>query len=309
MSYKKEANGELDITDSNDFYPFGMNFVRDAEENAYFGTGSYTNYKYNGKELQETGMYDYGWRQYMPDAARWMQLDPLVEDTEDPYAYVFNNPIKLTDPDGRAPEDGIEECCSNLKGFTLSMVDNVTGGNLTQKYNDGSAAYNDGVLTGNATSFIAGGLLMVTGCGDIGTGSTGLIASGGVSSTGGGVVVGGPGAVLSGGLILSGTLKMGLGGVMMYNSSQNLKNTKHTDNRHVDRTKYPEKSKYSKPAQKEKLQQRTVKNPDKVTEQGKRTKYEKTFKRVIGTKGETSHRVIVDKKKGKIVTSFPQKAN
>lgn len=24
--------------------------------------GTY-NYKYNGKELQETGMYDYGWRQ------------------------------------------------------------------------------------------------------------------------------------------------------------------------------------------------------------------------------------------------------
>jgi len=60
---------------------------------------------------------------------------------------------------------------------------------------------------------------------------------------------------------------------------------------------------------KRKLQQRTVKNPDQVTEQGRRTKYEKTFKRVIGTKGETSHRVIVDKKTGKIVTSFPQKAN
>ncbi|VXC61067.1 hypothetical protein CHRYSEO8AT_790003 [Chryseobacterium sp. 8AT] len=25
------------------------------------------NYKYNGKELQETGMYDYGARFYMPD--------------------------------------------------------------------------------------------------------------------------------------------------------------------------------------------------------------------------------------------------
>ena len=41
----------------------------------------------------------------MPDVGRWMQLDPLVEDTEDPYAYVFNNPISLFDPDGRAPDD------------------------------------------------------------------------------------------------------------------------------------------------------------------------------------------------------------
>lgn len=150
---------------------------------------------------------------------------------------------------------------------------------------------------------------MLTGANDIGAGGTGLVASGVGSSTGVGSIAGGPGALVSGGLILTGTVKMGLGGVMLYNSSQNLKNTKHTDNRHVDRAKYPEKSKYSKPAQKEKLQQRTVKNPDKVTEQGKRKKYEKTFKRVIGTKRETSHRVIVDKKKGKIVTSFPQKAN
>lgn len=79
--------------------------------NGLEGNPSYK-YKYNGKEMQETGMYDYGWRQYMPDVARWMQLDPLVEDTEDPYAYVFNNPISLTDPDGRAPDGVLEtDCC------------------------------------------------------------------------------------------------------------------------------------------------------------------------------------------------------
>ncbi|GAB0157687.1 hypothetical protein CHRYSEOSP005_29690 [Chryseobacterium sp. Alg-005] len=47
--------------------------------NAFFGTGSYKAYKYNGKELQETGMYDYGARFYMPDLGRWGVQDPNQE--------------------------------------------------------------------------------------------------------------------------------------------------------------------------------------------------------------------------------------
>ena len=58
LSYKNNGDGKPEVTDSNDFYPFGMNFIRNEEENAVFGAGSYFNYKYNGKELQETGMYD-----------------------------------------------------------------------------------------------------------------------------------------------------------------------------------------------------------------------------------------------------------
>nr|WP_081874576.1 RHS repeat-associated core domain-containing protein [Chryseobacterium formosense] len=48
-------------------------------EEAFLRTGSYKNYKYNGKELQETGMYDYGARFYMPDIGRWGVVDPLAE--------------------------------------------------------------------------------------------------------------------------------------------------------------------------------------------------------------------------------------
>ena len=39
-------------------------------------------YKYNGKELQDElglNMYDYGWRNYMPDIGRWGNINPLAE--------------------------------------------------------------------------------------------------------------------------------------------------------------------------------------------------------------------------------------
>ncbi|RKS97292.1 DUF6443 domain-containing protein [Chryseobacterium defluvii] len=104
VSFQRKDN-DVQVVDSNDYYPFGMSFIRNAEEESYFGAGSYKNYKYNGKELQETGMYDYGARFYMPDIGRWGVMDPLAEmmRRHSPYNYVFNNPINFVDPDGRAP--------------------------------------------------------------------------------------------------------------------------------------------------------------------------------------------------------------
>ncbi len=54
-------------------------------------------------------MFDYGWRQYMPDLGRWNGIDQLAEaySSTSTYAYVANNPISNTDPDGRwINEDG-----------------------------------------------------------------------------------------------------------------------------------------------------------------------------------------------------------
>ncbi|WP_367399309.1 RHS repeat-associated core domain-containing protein [Chryseobacterium sp. S0630] len=73
------------------------------------GNPSY-NYKYNGKELQETGMYDYGARMYMPDLGRWGVIDPLAEASRrfTPYHYGNNNPIRFIDPDGRLTVDNLQ---------------------------------------------------------------------------------------------------------------------------------------------------------------------------------------------------------
>ena len=106
LSYSKDSvTGTIKQEDKNDYYPFGLNFISNV-----FGGGSlfnptttYKNYKYNGKELQETGMYDYGARFYMPDIGRWGVVDPLAElyPSWSPYVYTLNNPINYTDPDGR----------------------------------------------------------------------------------------------------------------------------------------------------------------------------------------------------------------
>ncbi len=101
VSFGKNSTGVLEIVDSNDYYPFGMNHLKTG--NAYFGQDSFKKYKYNGKELQETGMYDYGARMYMPDLGRWGVVDPLAEKMtrHSPYNYAFNNPLSFIDPDGR----------------------------------------------------------------------------------------------------------------------------------------------------------------------------------------------------------------
>lgn len=110
----KNNNGTVDVTNSaatneilqeTHYYPFGLSYegpwlMNDAARDDA--------YKYNGKEWDETmGLYDYGARWYDPAVGRWGQLDPLAEHgnqlDKSPYAYAWNNPILLNDPDGNCP--------------------------------------------------------------------------------------------------------------------------------------------------------------------------------------------------------------
>jgi len=150
-------------SEENNYYPFGLRHAR-------YGFNSIVNntyrYKYNGKEVQENGMYDYGWRQYLPELGRWNGMDQLSESYSSfsPYAYVVNNPVSLVDPDGRLSQDFINQ------------INNSAGG--TTWYNTGR-----GFSTSSGTSMDYDGNSINWGGGYV----SGLLSSIGVTYTGGGI--------------------------------------------------------------------------------------------------------------------------
>ncbi|WPO81507.1 RHS repeat-associated core domain-containing protein [Chryseobacterium sp. JJR-5R] len=135
VSFGRNSTGALEITDTNDYYPFGMNHLKSG--NSFFGINSYKNYKYNGKELQESGMYDYGARFYMPDIGRWGVVDPLAETSRrwSTYAYAYNNPIRFIDPDGRSSKDIIVLTANgSFKASKELMYKTAEGRRIWDKY-------------------------------------------------------------------------------------------------------------------------------------------------------------------------------
>ncbi len=156
ISYTKSGTGEIKIMDSNDYYPFGMNFLKKDGGNSYYDPMAIPyNYKYNGKELQETGMYDYGARFYMPDIGRWGVIDPLAEQYRrwSPYTYGVDNPIKFFDPDGR----GVLTDYYNLKGqLTKHVEDGKTDKKIvlttSKKEADTDAAIGSGHVINQVTN-------------------------------------------------------------------------------------------------------------------------------------------------------------
>jgi RHS repeat-associated protein len=143
LSYYKNSAGVLTTLEENNYYPFGM---KHDGYNTLTGNPSYQ-YKYQGQELQETGMYDYGARMYMPDIGRWGVVDPLAEKYRrmSPYSYAADNPIRYVDYDGR--DYGIyidfKKGTITVKGTYYATANDMKSANGGAKqWNDISGKYN-----------------------------------------------------------------------------------------------------------------------------------------------------------------------
>lgn len=124
-----------EVLQENHYYPFGLNMdgpwatqykleetdengngildpILDEEGNPIVDQEKLNRYQYNGKELTEDlglNWNDYGARWYDPAVARWSAVDPLAEEfySWSPYNYVYNDPLRFIDPDGKGPDDTI----------------------------------------------------------------------------------------------------------------------------------------------------------------------------------------------------------
>jgi RHS repeat-associated protein len=97
------------LTDANgDAYQFFVNLPFGETLAEQKATGAYSNvYKFTGKELDsETGLYYLGARYYSPVDGIFLNVDPLAGSFPSwgPYVYTMDNPVRLTDPTGMAPE-------------------------------------------------------------------------------------------------------------------------------------------------------------------------------------------------------------
>jgi RHS repeat-associated protein len=187
----KQVSGQWQVVARHDFMPFGEELSPQVPPP----------YKrlFTGKERDsETGQDYFGARYYRADLGRFVTVDPelnMKDALVDPqrwnrYAYVRNNPLRYTDPDGR-------DIWDIVNGALNALASNA---GFAPRWS-GSSDYRKGQLIGDVGSLVASGAEFVGG----GTVSgSGVVACG----TGVGCLVGAP-AVAEGAAVMTHSVVFG----------------------------------------------------------------------------------------------------
>ncbi|WP_271766760.1 DUF6443 domain-containing protein [Aquimarina algiphila] len=110
LSYtKSETNGDLEIIEENNYYPFGLKHKGYNSSISSLGNSTAQLLRFGGKEEQNElglGWIDITARNYDPALGRWMNIDPLADQFTEwsTYNFVKNSPNMYIDPTGLAPE-------------------------------------------------------------------------------------------------------------------------------------------------------------------------------------------------------------
>ncbi|MEM9917258.1 MAG: DUF6443 domain-containing protein [Bacteroidota bacterium] len=122
-----EESGVAKVLQENHYYPFGMLMQGDWRGEQV------NNYGYNGKELNDDfnlNWLDYGARWYDASVGRWNSFDALAEHPnqidKSPFAYAWNNPTNLNDPDGNCPKCFLQGIWRGAKNTVTGLVHVVT---------------------------------------------------------------------------------------------------------------------------------------------------------------------------------------
>ncbi|WP_085655992.1 RHS repeat domain-containing protein [Pseudomonas sp. B11(2017)] len=98
-----ELDARAQLISHEGYYPFGATAWMAARSSLEVG---YRTIRYSGKEMDVSGLYDYGARQYAPWLQRWVAADPAGSvDGLNLYGFVENNPLRFIDAAGQSKEE------------------------------------------------------------------------------------------------------------------------------------------------------------------------------------------------------------
>ena len=98
-----DDNGQ--VIQTNEYEPFGREIS--------YNDNIYNSKKFSTKEKDDSGLIYFGARYYDENSGRFISTDPSFNPSESSYAYAGNNPLKFTDPDGRAKQSVNKEFINN----------------------------------------------------------------------------------------------------------------------------------------------------------------------------------------------------